>query len=139
MELCTNNKKITLAQYAYGTCRILDANFDSRASSLYANPFIFTGRQLDTLDNNTLHHMHYRHRDYSPDTGRFMQRDPLGINPAGLRRDPFEVHEQYTDGMNVYEYTTSNPCRYLDPKGKSVVGILPILNWFTSSCDGGPL
>ncbi len=119
---------------AYGQVQVLAPNYELRTTNLYGNPYTFTGRELDTLDAGTLRLMYYRARTYDPETGRFMQRDPLGINPAGLRRDPFEVHEQYTDGMNVYEYTTSNPCRYLDPKGKSVVGILPILNWFTSSC-----
>lgn len=92
---------------AYGTCRILDANFQSRASSLYANPYTFTGRQLDTLDNNTLHHMHYRHRDYTSKLGRFMPHDPLGMN---LRTNNlFGPLLQMSINRNLFEYVISKP------------------------------
>jgi len=56
---------------------------------------------LDILDGGALHHMHYRHRDYSPVIGRFLQHDPL----------------QYEDGLNLYEYVGSNPMFFLDPYG----------------------
>jgi len=38
---------------------------------------------------------------YSPNSGRFMQRDPMG----------------YVDGPSVYETLKSNPIRYVDPAG----------------------
>lgn len=43
---------------------------------------------------------------YSPDQGRFVQRDPLG----------------YIDGMNLYRYGKSNPIKYGDPTGQFVCG-----------------
>jgi RHS repeat-associated protein len=76
---------------------------------LYGNPYTFTGRELDTLDNNTLHLYYYRARTYDPETGRFMQRDPHGINPAGGSINPFDIHKQYKDGSDIYEYVKSNP------------------------------
>jgi len=67
--------------------------------SAYHNPFTFTGRQLDILDGGALHHMHYRHRDYSPQLGRFMQHDPLG----------------YIKTVNFYDYVLSTPTTFVDP------------------------
>jgi RHS repeat-associated protein len=55
-------------------------------NSAYNNLFTFTGRQLDTLGAGALHHMHYRHRDYSPQLGRFLQHDPLGVVPVLVKR-----------------------------------------------------
>jgi len=40
-------------------------------------------------------------RDYDPTTGRYIQADPLGL----------------VDGASVYTYASSNPMRYIDPKG----------------------
>ena len=50
------------------------------------------------MDVGSLTIYHYRARPYDPETGRFMQRDPLG----------------YVDGMSLYEYVVSNPIVYLD-------------------------
>ena len=53
--------------------------------------------------------------DYS--TGRWLQRDPLGVNPAGGDENPFQVIGQNKDGTNLYEYVKSNPLVRLDPMG----------------------
>ncbi len=42
-----------------------------------------------------------RNRNYHPDLGRWLQRDPLG----------------YVDGMSLYEYVRGNPLKFLDPFG----------------------
>jgi RHS repeat-associated protein len=65
--------------------------------SAIANPYIFTGRQLD--EETGLYY--YRARYYDCVKGRFLQRDPLG----------------YVDGMNLYEYVKGNPINGLDPDG----------------------
>jgi hypothetical protein len=44
---------------------------------------------------------HYRNRAYDPQTGSFLQPDPLG----------------YADSMNLYEYVRSNPTNLTDPWG----------------------
>jgi RHS repeat-associated protein len=63
--------------------------------------YLFTGREYDCLDSGGLKLYYYRARTYHPLLGRFLQRDPIG----------------YGDGMNLYEYVSGNPARYLDPTG----------------------
>jgi hypothetical protein len=67
---------------------------------------------------------------YHPGMGRFLQRDPHGMEVAAtprlagapatsrpfLARD-FNPHQQYADGMNLYQVARSNPVRYVDPAG----------------------
>jgi RHS repeat-associated protein len=106
---------------AYGSVQILTSAFYPLASSQYGNPYTFTGRELDTMGNNTLHLMYYRARYYDPAVGRFMQRDPLGVNPAGGEMNPFEILKQYPDGTNVYEYVRSLPLSKLDAYGLRLI------------------
>ncbi|HRT24783.1 MAG TPA: RHS repeat-associated core domain-containing protein [Anaerohalosphaeraceae bacterium] len=106
---------------AYGSVQILTSAFYPLASSQYGNPYTFTGRELDTMDNNTLHLMYYRARTYDPETGRFMQRDPLGVNPAGGKENPFKIQKQYADGANLQEYVKSNPITNRDPMGLEAI------------------
>ena len=102
---------------AYGSVQILTSAFYSLASSQYGNPYTFTGRELDTMDNNTLHLMYYRARTTDPETGRFMQRDPLGIDPSGSKENRFFPLRQYENVLNIYEYVKSNPLIHNDSMG----------------------
>jgi RHS repeat-associated protein len=86
---------------AYGNCQIMDISYNPRSSSLYGNPYYFTGRETDGLDNGDLKIMNYRRRYYDNYTGRFLTHDAL----------------DYEDGMNLYEYVSSNPTRATDPLG----------------------
>ena len=90
---------------AYGKCQILNSEFLILNSSQHGNPYAFTGRELDTLDAGRRTLMYYRARTTDPETGRFMQRDPL----------------DYVDGMNLYEYGLSNPLLNLDYSGTSTI------------------
>jgi RHS repeat-associated protein len=101
----------------YGTCRILAPDYSLLTSSQYGNPYTFTGRELDSVDGNALKVMYYRARSYDSQTGRFLQRDPLGINPTGDSHNLYSPLRQYKDGLNIYQYCRSNPLLDADPLG----------------------
>ncbi len=84
-----------------GNVTISDANYTVRSSSLYGNPYLFTGRRVDILDYGSLKIQYNRNRYYDYYTGRWLTHDPAG----------------YVDGMNLYEYVASNPIRNFDPDG----------------------
>jgi len=95
---------------AYGNCYIMDISYNPRSSSSYSNPYYFTGRETDSFDSGSLKIMNYRHRYYDTYTGRFITHDPM----------------RYIDGLNLYEYVSSNPIVYLDPRGfRLKIGIIP--------------
>jgi len=81
-----------------------DGDEDPNNESLINNAYTFTGRRLDTLDSGDLVIMYYRARYYSPNTGRFLSRDPIG----------------HKDGMNLYQYVISSPVKYMDPYGLEI-------------------
>jgi hypothetical protein len=68
------------------------------------------------------------HAEYNPTTGRFLQRDPLGINDS-LAVIDFRLHgtplfpgdhipsHQYYEGMNLYQYVHSLPTMLVDKYG----------------------
>ena len=78
------------------------------------NAYGFTGQQqfgeADSL-------VFLRARYYEPRVGRFISRDPLGVDPAGSQNNPFDPIKQYEDGMNLYEYVGNNPIMDRDPFG----------------------
>jgi RHS repeat-associated protein len=69
-------------------------------TSAYDNPFMWTGQRYDP----GVELYAFLYRTYSPQLGRWLQRDPLG----------------YVDGMNLYEYVAGGPVRYTDPLGDSL-------------------
>ncbi len=71
---------------------------------------------------------------YSPRLNRFLQRDPGPSSGSPMRSGsagpvagggfaPRDAVNQYTDGMNLYQYQQGNPVGLLDPSGTVVVAI----------------
>ncbi len=53
---------------------------------------------------------------YDPHHGRWLQRDPLGVRPD-VPRGRISPAQQYTDGMNLYQYGRSRPIGHVDALG----------------------
>ena len=62
------------------------------------NPFTYTARELD--DDSGLYY--YRARYYDSTIGRFLSRDPVGLDK----------------GEDIYVYVQNNPISLIDPTGK---------------------
>jgi len=65
-------------------------------------PYTYTGRELDSETGL----YYYRARYYDAGTGRFLQKDPIGLR----------------GGLNLYRYVRNNPSNYVDPTGR-VLGL----------------
>lgn len=88
----------------YGKVRYLESDgITEKSLSSIENRYLFTGRELDPETGI----YYFRARHYSPDSGRFIQRDPLGI----------------ADQINPYTYVGNNPHTRLDPSGMGGYGI----------------
>jgi RHS repeat-associated protein len=101
----TNNAAAVVERYAYdaygaptvtnGAGVPVPPNTWGAAHSGIANPYLFTGRELD--EETGLYS--YRARQYDAGKGRFLQRDPIEFNP------------------NLYEYVSGRPTGGVDPFG----------------------
>ncbi len=83
-----------------------------RAVSMYGNPFAWTGQRYDA----GVKLYGFFARAYSPELGRWLQRDPLG----------------FVDGVNLYEYVQSAPTVLTDP-----LGLLSLFPGFSDGSDAG--
>ena len=62
-------------------------------------PYSYTGREFDTESGLS----YYRARYFDPSSGRFLQKDPIGLS----------------GGINLYGYVSNNPVNLTDPFGLS--------------------
>jgi len=102
---------------AYGNPYILDTQYAPRTTSLYGNPYLFTGRRVDILDSSSLKIQYNRNRYYDYYTGRWLTHDPRGITINPEQPNLFVPIDQYGDGMSLYEYTGGQPQLVGDPMG----------------------
>jgi RHS repeat-associated protein len=110
---------------------LVQSSYGSAVATLYTsglgNAYFFTGRRMHHFDSNLIDLgpapntaiQHNRARHYDPENGMWLQRDPLvtSILPGRTGRPSRE----YSDGMNLYQYTISNPTTYTDYDGLSCV------------------
>ena len=84
---------------AYGTVTVLNPDWSPRTAntSAFANEILFTGHPLD--GETGLYYARLRY--LQPTLGVWVNPDPSG----------------YTDGMNLYQYCSSNPTATTDPSG----------------------
>lgn len=82
----------------YGEVSFYDSEFNPVPKSAVGNRILFTGSSYDGATG--LYYM--RSRDYHPQLGRFIQRDPISFKGGTL---------------NLYEYCRSNPVNFKDPYG----------------------
>jgi len=73
------------------------------------NPYMFTGRNVDRLDNGSLWLQYNRNRYLKYSIGRWLTKDPLGVVPNAQKPNEFWPIGEYSDGMSLYEYVKSNP------------------------------
>ena len=96
----------TYEYQAFGKTTIKDAQGNPHDASTVGNPFMYTSREYDAESGFYF----YRARYYDPDTGRFMQEDPIGFSGGDV---------------NLYAYAKNNPINFADPRGLVPVGIVP--------------
>jgi RHS repeat-associated protein len=67
----------------------------------YAGAWGYQAHDLPGNPHNAIPYLHVGARYYDPGSGRFLQRDPIGID----------------GGLNVYEYVRSSPTQWIDSDG----------------------
>src|SRR5262249_53267304 len=95
---------VVVERYAYdafGVFFVLDPTWGSRTSSLYDWTYL---HQCGRWDADAGLYS-FRHREYSPRLGRWLQLDPIGFS---------------ADDPNTYRYVANQPVTHSDPSGLSV-------------------
>src|SRR5262249_34858129 len=95
---------VVVERYAYdafGVFFVLDPTWGSRTSSLYDWTYL---HQCGRWDADAGLYS-FRHREYSPRLGRWLQLDPIGFS---------------ADDQNTYRYVANQPVTHSDPSGLSV-------------------
>ena len=105
----SNKQGHLIERYEYlpfGDFRIYSPDFfEQLDSSFLSNNIYFSGKWFESSINK----YDFRARAYSPELGRFLQRDPSG----------------FVDSYNLYEYSLNNPINFSDPSGAALPLVLP--------------
>jgi len=91
------------------------------ANGVSANPFVFTGRELDSGD-----HYYYRARYYNSQTQRFMSPDPLLCGATNL---PIHSIKKKPQTLNAFAYVNNSPGNFSDP-----LGLSPDCTYYSDRC-----
>ncbi len=86
----------------YGVATVLDANWNP-TTDRFAWQYMHQGGRQDPITGLYL----FRHRDYSPTLGNWVEQDPMG----------------YINGGSRYRLALSGPATQLDPSGLSAKGV----------------
>ena len=100
---------------AHGNTTVYDNSSTEVSESVIGNRYTFQGREIDWTTGLT----YFRARWYSPETGRWLSKDPIGIS----------------GGLNLYQFCGNNPVNFTDPMGlcgKKVSDGLAILSTITA-------
>ena len=82
---------------AYGKTTVFDVNGNELEQSALGNRYTFQGREIDWSTGL----YNFRARWYDQETGRWLSKDPIGIN----------------GGLNQYVFCGNNPVMFVDPEG----------------------
>ena len=110
ITVMTDSGGFTVEKYSYdvyGNVAIVPDHGNGLSDPIIGNRLMFQGRDRDP--DTGLYN--FRHRDYSPALGRFMQPDPARL--AG--------------GLNLYASFYNNPVNYCDPMGFCITDQVPNL------------
>jgi RHS repeat-associated protein len=115
----TGQRKASLAYQPYG-------NYETPLGAADSGLFTFVGGLGVQDEGHGLFYM--KNRFYDATTGRFLQRDPIGLE----------------GGMNLYAYANGNPLSFVDPSGlwsgKRIVSGVGNVGWGLASIYfGGPV
>ncbi|MEI7850958.1 MAG: RHS repeat-associated core domain-containing protein [Kiritimatiellales bacterium] len=86
---------------AWGRVQMYSSTGQPINSSTVGNRYLFQGREYDCQTGL----YYFRARWYSPETGRWLSKDPIGIS----------------GGLNLYVFCGNNPVNFVDPRGHEVV------------------
>ncbi|MDF1666971.1 MAG: polymorphic toxin-type HINT domain-containing protein, partial [Planctomycetota bacterium] len=115
----SNSSGTLLESYEYrpfGEETIKNASGTVISGTAYANPFMFTARRKDYEEGSDLYH--FRTRQYSAITGRFISHDSLGDWGSAMNRG---------SGM---AYCNNNPINWRDPFGLDGEDDDSVLDWW---------
>jgi len=110
---------------AFGAPTIYTGTWGTRASTIYDNRFLFTGREYAatyrSTTNAAFNFYEYRARAYNPKLGRFMSEDPKlfvhRINYGAAPSDwSFSTHPDEAE-FNLFRYCGNDPIDFTDPMG----------------------
>lgn len=101
---------------AWGKMSVSDGNYTPLSISAIGNVYAYTGQRMEWETGFYF----YRSRNYDPEHGRFLQRDPL----------------EYVDGLALYVYVSNMPSTMIDPYGTwSINWCSKWVNYFQTGLD----